>query len=571
MTEMKTPVLYFLAFTYTICNIHVFAPASLRNTFPGGKISNTIADFGIVPYGHSISGQVILAKPFDGCDPLKISQTTLKAVQGNMIVLVERGRCNFSQKVINAQNIGASAVLISDNDSSKDVHKIFAVERVKSMLDKVKIPSLLLNKVDSDIIKKRISRGEQVELGIDFELRKAKTKSKLSFILSVDDYRCYDSLLSLQPYFQSFKDSMDVSVHYKVFRNVKVAKSTECLRTQGNKFCLAKSFGNNLQSQNLMHETLRQMCIYKHYKSSFFDYLKSVRKFCFNQLDQNIKDGFERCTTAIFAHYFGMLNPQQLLDSGTNKHIISAGDSLEQNATWPGVDKIPKLKISEEDRVKVLQCSQINGVQSSEMFEQNNDDIRYYLINYSPLVFINGVYYKGNFDDTTHLLESFCSSFEIEPIQCETLESFKILKAADTSVFFDYLLRQLFITVIFLVFIGIGFYIFYKKRVRGHMDYELHRKINQAISNFYNVDPVDIDKIHLTKAEKNNLDILVEKIDKVAASSHKGSKSHLSAPTTDANALDGNRADTKSLVNLKGRKDTMESNDDSGPNKTTFS
>ena len=556
----------------SLCAIHVFSPDSLRLKFTEGQIPNTIADFGVVPYGHSISGRVIRSEPFDACDPLEISEKFLKEIQGNFIILVERGRCTFSQKVINAQKIGASAVLISDSDKNKDVHKIFAVERVKTQLDQVRIPSMLINKVDADSVEKMINSGEIVEFGINFELRKAKHKSKLSFILSVDDYRCYDSLLNIQKNFKTFDKSMETTVHYKVFRNVNVMNSTECLSAQNNKFCILKSFGNKLNKQGLMQETLRQMCIYRHGKGAYFDYLRNVRNICFQNSngESSIKDGFSNCTGEIFRKSFGEMNAVKSLDTGKDSlpHIPEADPSK----TWDGIDSVKPAKLGNPAKEKILECSLVFGDEVSNILEENNDDIKYYLINYSPLVFINGVYYKGNFDDTAHLLEAFCSSFEKEPKECEGLEAYKILKAADTSEFFDFLLTMVFFTLAVVVCLAIIFYIFYRRRIRGVMDHELHRKINQAIANYYGTHPVDIDTMKLTKKEKNDLDALVEKLDRVAYSSCKESKSSMSMPVG-SSAKKNENLDSKSLMNLHKVQDQIESDEDydPNPNNKTFS
>jgi hypothetical protein len=552
--------------------IHVFSPDKLRLKFTEGQIPNTIADFGVVPYGHSISGRVVRSEPFDACDPLEISEKFLKEIQGNFIILAERGRCTFSQKVINAQKIGASAVLISDSDKNKDVHKIFAVERVKTQLDQVRIPSMLINKVDSDSVEKMINSGEIVEMGINFELRKAEGKSRLSFILSVDDYRCYDSLLNMHKHFLDFKKSMDVTVHYKVFRNVNVLNSTECLSNQDNKFCILKSYGNKLEKQGLMQETLRQMCIYRHGRAAFFDYLRNVRDLCFGAdgTENSIKNGFSNCTGAIFAKTFGELDDIKSLDTGDSSlpHIPKPDPSKK----WDGIDNVKKSDLPHDTKEKILECSLVFGDEVSNILEENNDDIKYYLINYSPLIFINGVYYKGNFDDTQHLLDAFCSSFEKEPKECEGLEAYKILRATDTSEFFDYLLKIFFVTLIIIITLVIIFYIFYKRRIRGYFDSELHNKINQAIANYYGTSPVDIDTMKLTKKEKDDLDILVKKLDQMAYSSYKESKSAMSVPVGSSGKKKEN-FDSKSLMNLHKVQDQIESDEDydPNPNNKTFS
>ena len=552
--------------------IHVFSPDKLRLKFSEGQIPNTIADFGVVPYGHSISGRVIRSAPFDACDPLEISEKFLKEIQGNFIILAERGRCTFSQKVINAQKIGASAVLISDSDKNKDVHKIFAVERVRTQLDQVRIPSMLINKIDSDAVEKMIDSGEVVEFGINFELRKAEHKSKLSFILSVDDYRCYDSLLNMQKHFETFKRSMATTVHYKVFRNVNVLNSSECLTAQDNKFCILKSYGNQLEKQGLMQETLRQMCIYRHGQSAYFDYLRNVRDMCFVQgvAETRIRDGFSNCSGAIFKKTFGEMQDLKTLDAGDSNlpHVPTPDPSKR----WDGIDQVKPADLPPKIKERVLECSLIFGDEVSNILEENNDDIKYYLINYSPLVFINGVYYKGNFDDTAHLLEAFCSSFENEPKECEGLEAYQILKASDTSEFFDYLLEMVFVTLGVIIFVATGFYLFYRRRIRGRMDHELHQKINQAIANYYGTHPVDIDTMKLTPQEKNDLDVLVEKLDRIAYSSVRESKSSVSMPVG-SSAKKNEAFESKSLMNLQKVQDQIESDEeyDANPNNKTFS
>ncbi|CAM9783206.1 unnamed protein product, partial [Ectocarpus fasciculatus] len=54
------------------------------------------------------SRPLVRAKPRDGCVPLQ------NAMDEGAIALVERGTCNFTQKVLHAQMAGASAVVVTD-------------------------------------------------------------------------------------------------------------------------------------------------------------------------------------------------------------------------------------------------------------------------------------------------------------------------------------------------------------------------------------------------------------------------------------------------------------------------
>ena len=62
--------------------------------------------------------------------------------------------------------------------------------------------------------------------------------------------------------------------------------------------------------------------------------------------------------------------------------------------------------------------------EAQELFDLNNDSIKYYLINYSPLIFINGSFFKGNHREIENVLDSFCNSFEETPKVCDDLPHF---------------------------------------------------------------------------------------------------------------------------------------------------
>ncbi len=73
------------------------------------------AEFGAPLQGHE-RGYVVRpadgggASPFDGCEPFPASADT-----AGRIVLMERGTCTFTQKVLNAQNAGAAAAIVANN------------------------------------------------------------------------------------------------------------------------------------------------------------------------------------------------------------------------------------------------------------------------------------------------------------------------------------------------------------------------------------------------------------------------------------------------------------------------
>jgi len=87
----------------------------LWNSNPQGLVTVGAANPGVYPsaFGAAltvtgVSGQLRLAVPADGCSALTSSMTSA-------IAIVDRGTCDFTVKVLNAQNAGAKGVVIANN------------------------------------------------------------------------------------------------------------------------------------------------------------------------------------------------------------------------------------------------------------------------------------------------------------------------------------------------------------------------------------------------------------------------------------------------------------------------
>jgi hypothetical protein len=93
--------------------------ASLVITAPGslaGQYDAVPADFGGTIADNGITGEILL-----GRDNVGATQDACESITNNIsgkIALVQRGQCDFTVKVKNAQNAGAKAVVVYQNDSS---------------------------------------------------------------------------------------------------------------------------------------------------------------------------------------------------------------------------------------------------------------------------------------------------------------------------------------------------------------------------------------------------------------------------------------------------------------------
>jgi hypothetical protein len=117
---------------------------------PGGSVEAAPAAFG--PSTFNVTGTVIegvdaVAPTADGCSALTNTVT-------GMIVLVDRGLCPFEQKVLNAQNAGAIAVIVA-NDAMNPLGSMAD----NAMVSGVTIPSVMVGNADGAAIRANLASG----------------------------------------------------------------------------------------------------------------------------------------------------------------------------------------------------------------------------------------------------------------------------------------------------------------------------------------------------------------------------------------------------------------------------
>ena len=153
----------------------------MRQIYKNEQLEYSIANFGSVPYGHSVYGTVFLSNPLDACHDLK--PLNWEKNQGTLIIYAQRGNCHFAQKVLNAQKIGAGLVIIGDTNN-EDVHKILPVERTTQLMNQIRIPSVLIMKKDADHFTNVLnSDNHTLTLAIHFPLTKANDVASIKMIL----------------------------------------------------------------------------------------------------------------------------------------------------------------------------------------------------------------------------------------------------------------------------------------------------------------------------------------------------------------------------------------------------
>jgi ferredoxin len=142
----------------------VNSPGAIAGNYAVGT-----AAFGAALTAVGISGNVVQAldpadaagvSTFDACSAI----TNAAAVAGN-IALVDRGNCTFVVKVKNAQNAGATAVLVANNAAGSPPGGLGGADPT------IVIPSVLITLPDGNTIKGQLGVGVNVSLLLDTTLR----------------------------------------------------------------------------------------------------------------------------------------------------------------------------------------------------------------------------------------------------------------------------------------------------------------------------------------------------------------------------------------------------------------
>ena len=432
-------ILILLLTKLTTCSVevHVWEPKELRNKYKNTQMHFSLANFGKVPYGHSIFGTVFKGSPNHGCSDLQ--SMNWDSNQGIMIVFLQRGGCHFTNKVINAQKIGAGLVLIADT-VDENVEKILPFEENSEVIHKIDIPMLFLSKEDGQNFSNILNTDKKITMAVNFELVKVDDIVDILTIIQVDDYRTYDFISNFYPIYKKLKEHINLKVRYKIITETK--NKEHCIVNENN-YCVRDSDG--IYRMDLAKETLYQICLLNNETGlgEYINYMTLVKKNCFKAGIP--KSEFSKCLREIYI---------KNVDKNTQEKLKNCSDPTSENALL--------------------------------LLKLNNLHIKNFLINYSPLIYLNDHMYRGNYDNYNAFSEVICNSFEKMPKECHNLSIFDEYYNFSGST----IIRYIFKTLLFFLFISVCaifvFYVFYRKKIKKEFENNLQKEINVNLSKFYN-------------------------------------------------------------------------------------
>eukprot|EP01016_Furgasonia_blochmanni_P054645 TRINITY_DN9029_c0_g1_i4.p1 TRINITY_DN9029_c0_g1~~TRINITY_DN9029_c0_g1_i4.p1 ORF type:complete len:391 (-),score=68.50 TRINITY_DN9029_c0_g1_i4:513-1685(-) len=317
----------------------------------------TLANFGEAPYGKTLLGEIILSQPKDSC---QLQEGFLSRMSTNhmKIVMADRGNCTFVTKAHNAQMSGASVLLIVNNQDPFELGQIVMVDDNSGQSSNLRIPTVMINGREGDIIKKFLKDNEQedsqnadvVMMMLSFDWPSA-TKADVDVWISAADKGSYDFLEDLHDYLSQLDQKFwDFKVHYVLWHclqcsweDYKTEYNTNCV--SGGRYCAPDPDEDGpLSGRDVVLESLTQTCIMKHYKEKWWTYMQRFSTFCLKSsskyvvCSENIMDTHDIDKTVIKKCVDeGFEGDNKLID---NNRILDEQKTLQEAnhvLLWPSV------------------------------------------------------------------------------------------------------------------------------------------------------------------------------------------------------------------------------------------
>ncbi|KAJ0801109.1 putative EGF-like calcium-binding domain, PA domain, complement Clr-like EGF [Helianthus annuus] len=288
MAKSVLGFLFFTCFYYqSVMGRFVVEKNSLTVSSPDsikGNHDSAIGNFGIPQYGGSMAGTVSYPKENrKGCRKFDEFGISFKAKPGTLptFVLVDRGDCFFALKVWNAQNAGASAVLVADDIEEALITMDTPEEDVASAkyIENITIPSALISKSFGEKLKKAISDGEMVNVNLDWRESVPHPDDRVEYELWTNSNdECGVKCDMLMDFVKNFKGAAQIlekggytlfTPHYitwycpQAFTISKQCKS-QCINH--GRYCAPdpeQDFSSGYEGKDVVIENLRQLCVFK--------------------------------------------------------------------------------------------------------------------------------------------------------------------------------------------------------------------------------------------------------------------------------------------------------------------
>lgn len=388
MAKVVQSLLVLACAVFSVAALKVLAPQAYR-----GHIKHTIGSFGNPNYGGSIIGQLLYFKSEHlGCRPLDRSLISNMGMEGRtIVVMLDRGNCTFVQKVRDAENIAANAVIIVNTDDT-----------LVTMADdgsgrNIGIPSVLISKSEGDRLEAAVSDGTKIMVELSWNMPHPDNHVEWEFWTSSGDINSATFLEEFREPSLALGNSVTFQPNYGIIDGAwytcdKPGLSCKRQCSNSGRYCAEDpdhDLKHGVDGIDVVQENLRQICIYQHANSTsnpqlWWDYVAQFAATCTGKGTLT-----EACSSAV------------MLKVGVDAVAVGSCVTSSGGSDYEGsVNKLLEAQIARSHK---------------------------YGVAITPAIRINDKNYHGSFAcpapvhlGTCPVLSAICSGFSTAPGPCKT-------------------------------------------------------------------------------------------------------------------------------------------------------
>lgn len=417
-----------------------------------------------------IRGQLYMetvTKNHDACTPLtglNLKKTNETIYDENFkILLAYRGTCSFAQKARNAQNAGASMLIVINLGNTPIKNVIFNDDS-----NDIFIPVTLINQNDGKIIEDYINLnpGEKIMGEVNFSPRRDYKYVDFKFFFSASEPRAYDLLNNMTKYLDSFGSQLEFTPYYVVHQNPYYVEENprsniNCL-SRGVYCYYPKETTIVQEGQKILLEDLRQKCMYNLSKEKsvtlYYEYMNNFGKECINK--NNDKNTLSKICSQNVLEKLGY--PANYLDKCIAE---SFGVTVSDLTSASYIDRDNKILKAEYDEI-----------------------LKYKLTSF-PAVIINDKILSGIVKEESIII-SICENVKIKPSFCSYIA--RLSDEHRISSLKRY--RIIYLLIMLLILVNICLSIMCRKYIikkinEGYIpaSIDIDGRIKQLINNYYDL------------------------------------------------------------------------------------
>ncbi|KDP43132.1 hypothetical protein JCGZ_26665 [Jatropha curcas] len=258
-------------------SISVLSPLSLQS-----KHDSAIGNFGIPDYGGVLVGSAVYPdKEAFGCQAFSGDKPFRSKTPRPTILLLDRGECYFVLKAWNAQQAGAAAILVVDSIEEPliTMDSPEANGNSDGYVEKIQIPSALIEKSFGESLKQAVKNGEDVVIKMDWRESVPHPDQRVEYELWTNSNdECGTRCDEQMDFVKNFKGHAQIlekggytlfTPHYITWycpRSFTLSSQCKSQCINKGRYCAPdpeQDFGEGYQGKDVVFENLRQLCVHR--------------------------------------------------------------------------------------------------------------------------------------------------------------------------------------------------------------------------------------------------------------------------------------------------------------------